>query len=873
MKKINLVQTTHWDYEWYFTNEQSTVLFEFFMKELLQSFDKKIINNYILDGQMGILEKYLKNNPEDVKKVKLLVESGKLKIGPWFTQTDQMIISSESIVRNLLLGHNIANDYGGAWKMGYVPDAFGQAYGMPKIYNGFNINKMIFWRGLSDSKNIDKEFTWRSNDGSSVDAINIKEGYYSGGVLFWGTKENIKKSLEFITSNSTIPDESVLSLGGDQRYVDLNVNEKIEEINKIFTDYKIELSTYENYFSKFDKNKLNIVEGELLDSQDSKIHRSIYSHRYDHKYMNDYSERLLTQVLEPLVAMTTDAGMESHLNLITDAWRYILLNSAHDSAGGCNTDITNSHIVDRFEKAIEITESYIDWIIRKIAESLYDKNNLILFNTSPYIKNDWNNIKIITKQKSFILEAENKINFNVISQEKVYYGSIKRSEEEHNPDLYYYDTKISFQYDVGQYSFLPINIIEKEESFLININDDNFIESDKYKLNFENNQFNLYDKKNDVLMKNFIELISDADDGDTYDFSPLPNKERIKLKLINPITNIIKGDKYEEMNVSSKINLKTDLNDWIKNNDSFIEQEIKFKIVLSSDDLIKVKIETINKAKDHRLRVKFNTLINYSNVSSDAHYGFIDREINQKELENWKELNWKEEPSGIYPVLSNLYIEDNDKKRSMSLFLKGIKEYQGFYDKTLEITLYRSIGWLGKPNLIRRPGVASGQEFKYVETPDSQLLNKKLEWEFGISFENLSKSEIRKKQILFSTKYPYYQIQEYDRFTGPLKYFVSNKWQGDLIKNNSLFNKFELNENIELSILKQKEFNEIVIRLVNHTDRLINDVLKIVTKDENVLFESNMLEEKNKQIIKSKIINFGSLEPNQVKTYILRKGK
>jgi|GEM_PF-2111859 len=52
------------------------------MKELLQSFDKNIISNFILDGQMGIVEKYLKSFPEDFKKIKKLNNENKLKIGP-----------------------------------------------------------------------------------------------------------------------------------------------------------------------------------------------------------------------------------------------------------------------------------------------------------------------------------------------------------------------------------------------------------------------------------------------------------------------------------------------------------------------------------------------------------------------------------------------------------------------------------------------------------------------------------------------------------------------------------------------------------------------------------------------------------------------
>lgn len=213
-KKIIMVQNTHWDYEWYFTNEESTVLFEFFMKELLYSLDNNIIDYFIIDGQMVIIEKYLESFPEDKKKILKYNNEGKISIGPLFTQTDQMIISSESIVKNLALGHKIGKDLGGVWKMGYVPDCFGQSINMPKIYKGFGIDKMIFWRGISDQQSIYKEFIWKSGD-EKINTLNIPEGYYAGGGIYWVNKKQIEETLNKISLNSKIKDTNIFSLGGD----------------------------------------------------------------------------------------------------------------------------------------------------------------------------------------------------------------------------------------------------------------------------------------------------------------------------------------------------------------------------------------------------------------------------------------------------------------------------------------------------------------------------------------------------------------------------------------------------------------------------------------------------------------------------------
>lgn len=879
MKKIvNVVQNTHWDYEWYFTNDQSTVLFEFFMKELLFAFKEEKIDTFILDGQMGILERYLINNPEDEKTVKELVKKKRLKIGPWFTQADQMIISGESITRNLLLGHKLSKDLGGTWKMAYCPDVFGQAQNMPKIYNDFGLKTMVFWRGLSQRKSIVKEILWSADDGSSVKALNIPEGYYSGGSIFWGpTPEGEPSYLEKIMSkveqNSTIDDENIISCGGDQRYVDLNIKEELAKLNKTQDKYEYRLGTYEDYFKKFKDSKITKVEGELLDSQDSKIHRSIYSHRYDHKHMNDYAERLLTQTLEPLVAMANKAGITEHLKLVEEAWRLLLLNSAHDSAGGCNSDETNEHISNRFKKAIEITESYIDILIRKISETSYKEGDIVLFNTSYVNKEIWRDVKVVTKKEAFtLIDGKKEIEFDVKAKEKVYYGSIKRDPKENDPNLYYYRHTITFNKKVKPLSFNSLKVIEVDGKLEAIEKRSNTIESKDYKIIFEKGKFIFENKNDNKLINNWIELVSEADDGDTYDYSPLEGSKEKILKISSPKVTVSEGKLESVLKVNGVLNILEDIDSWKDKEPTKVKQPFELTITIGNQKVISFDINTTNKAKDHRLRIRFNTDVEFTKSTADTHFGFVERPIVQDEMSNWKELGWNEEPTGIYPVLSNVILKDN--KSSFNILLNGIKEYEAKPDKSIELTLYRSIGWLGKPNLIRRPGKASGQEFRYVPTPDSQLLNKQLSWRIGILPLNNTKSKLRAEQSLFSTVNTYYQNQELDWFTGPLKYFVSNKWQSEVKKNSSLFETFNVADNIEVSIVKQIDHDKRLLRIVNLSDKKINKPLVIKDKDIEKVYISNLLEEEVKEIkINDNSIVIDEIDPHKIFSLIFIRRK
>ncbi|MDB4895901.1 MAG: Alpha-mannosidase, partial [Firmicutes bacterium] len=182
MKKVHIVPHMHWDREWYFTTEESRILLVNNMEEILEMLETNPdYPAYVLDGQTAILEDYFAVKPENRERVRKLVQQGKLIIGPWYTQTDEMVVGGESIVRNLLYGMKDSEPFGKPMQIGYLPDSFGQSAQMPQILNGFDIRQAIFWRGLSERHGTDKtEFYWESADGSRVLTQRMPLGYAIG---------------------------------------------------------------------------------------------------------------------------------------------------------------------------------------------------------------------------------------------------------------------------------------------------------------------------------------------------------------------------------------------------------------------------------------------------------------------------------------------------------------------------------------------------------------------------------------------------------------------------------------------------------------------------------------------------------------------
>lgn len=89
MKTVHLIQHTHWDREWYFTENDSRALLYYFMADLIQHLEAdESLGPFMLDGQTVVLEDYFQLAPENRERVQALVKAGRLLIGPRYTQTD-----------------------------------------------------------------------------------------------------------------------------------------------------------------------------------------------------------------------------------------------------------------------------------------------------------------------------------------------------------------------------------------------------------------------------------------------------------------------------------------------------------------------------------------------------------------------------------------------------------------------------------------------------------------------------------------------------------------------------------------------------------------------------------------------------------------
>ncbi|WP_121640768.1 glycoside hydrolase family 38 C-terminal domain-containing protein [Virgibacillus sp. Bac330] len=873
--KIHVIAHTHWDYEWYFTSSESFIQLCYHVDEVIKALEDGVLDYYMLDGQMSIVEDYLEVHPDKQQTLQSLIAAGKLKVGPWYTQSDQMIIRGESIVRNLQLGIESGDALGGVDRLGYIPDAFGQSIDMPKIFSQFAIDKAVFWRGLSSDQLNTREFYWQSEDGSNLLTYNIKDGYFVGVQLI--EVDYAKPLLEQIKQNTT-SSHIALPVGGDQRYVDFNLKERIAHYNEQLTDDHFIESNYDHLFAAMENEArtLPTVQGELLNAEVSKIHRSIYSSRYDHKYLNDKIERRLIFQIEPLMSLADQLGIPYKQALIDKIWKLTLRNHAHDSAGGCNSDKTNQAILQRFIEADQLSYSVVDYLTRKISESRNNvKNNQVtIFNTLPIIREQVITIALSLPVTSFsIYHGEQKLDYDIRNITKHSNAPIRKTIDP-APASYYYEIEIALPVKLQPLGYEVLDIVLEEDRMeTVPASEKqevtaNTIENEYYQVQVKNGSVHVLDKESNTLYPDFL-LVEDAgDDGDNYDYSQPENDWKLQFK-------------FDTASVSSnpgtwKSTLKLNGNFVVPKNQHEREQGTATALIPytctigleAHKQAVDIHLKINNQAMDHRMRLLINGGVNTEESIADTPFGTISRPVTDPNFKHWQEKGWKEEPTGIYPMLS--FVQLHDQQKSVTAFTKGIKEYEiiGSKEKDIALTLFRAVGYLGKPDLKRRPGVASGNQFKYIETPDSQLL-KSLTFKVSIRIgrtchEACAFADYQK----YAISIPYYQQQSLNQFTNTLKYFVMQPLPFQVPETYSLVDATNVKQVVFSSCKKARQSKGIILRFFNPTNQAMEDGGELTCKENVRFWQFTTMEEKLDKANQrsSQTIHLGSFKPKEVKT-------
>lgn len=837
-RNIKILMHTHWDREWYFTKSETQVLLRNHMFEVIEFLEENTDVIYILDGQSVMLDDFIEFAPKWKERVKALVERKALRVGPWYTQTDLMLVHGESIIRNLYYGMKKAMEYGDVMKVGYAPDTFGHSAQIPQIYKQFGIESTFFWRGFSELKADKSDFLWKGIDGSVIFGINLATGY-QGAKYLESDKDELKSRMDKIMrvlDKYSAGESRLIMNGHDQMPIQKDIHAIMDNIREFYPEAEVSISDFESYVDSLKNLNLEVVEGDLNHSKHARIHKTITSTRMDIKLLNTELEYKIYNILEPLALLGKKLNIDYPHEIFEKCLKEMFGTHAHDSIGGCNSDLVNKDIKQRLIQVKEVVDTQIELYMRLISLSSSEKkgNNVItLYNYLPYErKNATVEVEFVTRTSDFkIFDGEKEVDYLVLSQNIEDAGLIDRQVAARLLDIKVFRTKAVFNVESIQGLSVKYLTFEEGTSYelITNVAEDNSIENDFYKVTVENNAIKLLVKSTGEIVEDVFSIETSGDAGDSYDYSP-PHKDIVITSKDSKISKVesLKGNNQEILKYRVTYNLPQDQASRDLNK---LDKEIYFDVTLtlSNDDMIKINLEHTNSLKDTRFRAVLNTNIKTDTVECDSHLSVINNPVYfEKELSIWEEDKWAEKPVSIETFNSYVALEETDKRAT--IFSYGLKEYE-VVNKQIFITLFRSFSHLGKRELINRPGRPSGIE---IETPDNQLLGEKFVFNLAISFVKTDKNDsIKAKEFL--TPIAGYQLKEFNRFNinvPKVKTIIESELNLDL------------NGCVVSTLKEAPETGEIFVRLFNPTN---NEIQLNFSKETHM---SNMFEEKLEKIEK-----------------------
>lgn len=413
---IHVLPNTHWDREWRFPFQETRMYLIDLLDRLLDIMEKNPAYKYFnFDSQTIFLDDYLEIKPQNRERLAALIRAKRLIVGPWYTLPEMNVIHGESIVRNLLMGKSIGDEFGYTSKVGYTPTSYGQVSQIAQIYAGFGIDGIMFYRGL-DPEKCDNEYLLEAPDGTRILGIRLSPNLGRGAFYLyveartmvpsdwtgykwqhgylpfhlcrlecdheeeprlldapftrtWNPepiREGVLTAMEEALRDATCP---VLCLfdGMDSTGPCENLPQIIEECNKVNPNWHFKISSLPEYLkdlkSKVDYSRLRVLKGEQRYPSREKAFNAFLkdsmSSRMYLKIRNAEIERALMQWCEPFSVIAEKLGMEYPRTALRLAWKYVLANHSHDAICGLSPDQIHKDMMGRFDQAFLIAEAWL----------------------------------------------------------------------------------------------------------------------------------------------------------------------------------------------------------------------------------------------------------------------------------------------------------------------------------------------------------------------------------------------------------------------------------------------------------------------------------------------------------------------------------
>jgi len=396
-KRIHIISHSHWDREWYMPLERHKMRLLDLIEANMELFETDpAFQSFHLDGQTIVLDDYLEICPQNREKLEGYIKEGKFRVGPFYILQDEFLTSAEANVRNLQTGMRDAQKYGNLTRVGYFPDAFGNAGQMPQLMNQAGMEAVVFGRGVKpvgfdnslemagEYESAFSEMIWEAPDGTAMLGI-LFANWYNNGMEIPVEKEAAKKFWDRCINDAVqfaATDEILVMNGCDHQPLQKDISKALETARGLYPEIEFihsDLETYVRSVKDAVEEQLSVVHGELTSQETNgwyTLVNTCSSHVYL-KQLNRKNEVALEKVAEPLAAMAAVLGQPYPHERLQYAWKILMQNHPHDSICGCSVDQVNKEMEIRFDRSTEVAGTVADkaaaYLAKTVDTSVFEK--------------------------------------------------------------------------------------------------------------------------------------------------------------------------------------------------------------------------------------------------------------------------------------------------------------------------------------------------------------------------------------------------------------------------------------------------------------------------------------------------------------------
>jgi len=777
-----VVSHTHWDREWYLTFHEFRVKLTDIVRRVLDTLESDgVFRHFLLDGQAIVVEDHLTVHPEDEPRIRKLVEAGALSLGPWYVLPDEFLVSAESTVRNLIIGHRIAGGLGRPQRVGYMPDSFGHLAQLPQILCRAGLDSLVYTRGDGDEiEHRGHEFAWRAPDGSEVLAVNQCQGYCNAGGLgheeIWHAHtrrevqlpravQQVRELFDKMAQGSRT-DIRLLNNGGDHFPPQRDLDLVLDALREAFPATEFKHASLGEYVGEVRASgvELETFEGELLGGRRELILSGVWSARMPLKQQNDHCQTLLADVLEPLCAYTHFLhGRAYPSGAIDRNWKLLMHNHPHDSICGCSIDAVHREMGPRFEGvargAEQLVRQELEQLSPTFARRAEDDGETVICVANPLPE-----ARRAVVERMVVLqppapraeglrlfdERDEPVAFEVLDRHFVerFWGVdyrleldaerqrekfgvyadrfgrriLRTTDESDTSDCYLTLRFVADLPGMGHARFRlredPDAPASSPEASVV-VSDDQ-IENATCRVRLHTDgTFDVEDKATGECYPGLNCLEDTEDVGDEYDYSPAAESRTFTSKAApGTIRTLEHGGLRGRLEVAFTLQLPAAIDDdRRRRSQRLVDCPVVVRIGLEhGSPLVDVELHFDNRARDHRLRVKFPAGLRTDTIVSDGHFMIHHRPVNRPTGDDWVQPAPPTWPQQDFSLLQ-------DGRRGLALFNRGLPEIEATQETddttALALTLLRGVEWLSRDDFETRKRQNAGAT---LHTPEAQCL-------------------------------------------------------------------------------------------------------------------------------------------------------